>query len=104
MKVILHNAFVIVIVILGMSIATFLGINGQDLSYAVNDRYPDITLTTAITIVTCLSIGLYLAQPFIVVKFLKLKRIYLITGIIACAFIALPISLFTFFVWAAWMG
>jgi len=104
MKVVVYNSLVIIGAIVNLIFATILGIYGQDISYYLNNRNPTIELTTVITIVTFLSIGLYIVTPFLVFKFLKLKKVYLIVCIIICALIGLPISLFSFFVWGMWMG
>ncbi|MCM3639311.1 hypothetical protein M3152_16545 [Sporosarcina luteola] len=100
MKVSIHKAFLITGIVIGLLLATVLGIYAQDFSYYLNDRYPTIELTTAITIFTFLSIGLYVMIPLLLLIFKKLNPIYLI----ACFLIGLPISLWSFFVWAMWMG
>ena len=103
MKVMIYSAFVII----GIIFATLLGILGQDLSYYFNERFPTIELTTAITIITFISIGLYIIIPISLLIFIKpekAEKIYLIVSVIACVLIGLPISIWSFFVWAMWMG
>ncbi len=96
MKVIIHNASVII----GIVVATILGIYGQGISYYLHERFPAIKLTTAITSVTFLSIGLYILIPILLVIFKKPNKIYL--G--ACGLIGIPISIWSFFVFAMWIG
>lgn len=103
-KKIIHNTFVVIGVIIGLIVATLLGIFGQDISYYLNEQFPTIKLTTAITIVTFLSIGLYIFITIFVSVFKKTKKLYLIGCVLACALIGLPISMWSFFVWAMWMG
>ena len=100
MKVVIQNAFVIIAVIIGLIVATLLGIYGQDLSYYFNDRFPEIELATAITVITFLSIGLYIIIPSFLLIFRKMKGVYLI----GFALVGIPISIWSFFVWAMWMG
>ena len=100
MKVMIYSAFVII----GIIIATILGLFGQDISYDFNVRFPTIELTTAITIVTFISIGLYIIIPISLFIFLKTEKILRIVGVITCVLIGLPISIWSFFVWAMWMG
>ena len=100
MKVIIHNAFVIIALI----VATILGIYGQDISYYFNERFPTIELTTAITIVTFLSIGLYIITPILLFIFNKTEKISLVVSVLACVLIGFPISIWSIFVWAMWMG
>ena len=100
MKVMIYTAFVII----GIIIATILGLLGQDISYDVNERFPTIKLTTAITIVTFISIGLYIIIPISLFIFIKTEKTLLIVSVITCVLIGLPISIWSFFVWAMWMG
>lgn len=100
MKVVIQNAFVIIAVIIGLIVATLLGIYGQDLSYYFNDRFPEIELATAITVITFLSIGLYIIIPSFLLIFRKMKGVYLIGFVL----VGIPISIWSFFVWAMWMG
>lgn len=103
MKVMIYSAFVII----GLILATILGTLGQDISYHLNERFPAIELTTAITIVTFISIGLYIIIPISLVIFIKTEKnekIYLIMSVITCVLIGLPVSIWSFFVWAMWMG
>lgn len=96
----IYSAFVII----GLIFATILGILGQDISYYINERFPTIELTTAITIVTFISIGLYIIIPISLFIFNKTEKIYLVVSVITCVLIGLPISIWSFFVWAMWMG
>lgn len=100
MKVDLPNASLVLSVIIGLVLATVFGIYAQGISYYLNERYPIIALTTAITIVTFLSIGLYVMIPLLLLLFKKLNPIYMVAYVL----IGLPISLWSFFVWAMWMG
>jgi hypothetical protein len=100
MKVMIYSAFVII----GLIFATILGILGQDISYYFNERFPTIELTTAITIVTFISIGLYIIIPISLFIFIKTEKILFIVSVITSVLIGLPISIWSFFVWAMWMG
>lgn len=100
MKVMIYSSFVII----GLIVATIFGIFGQVLTYDFNERFPTIELTTAITIVTFISIGLYIIIPISLIFFIKTKKVFLIVSVIACVLIGLPISIWSFFVWAMWMG
>ena len=100
MKVVIQNTFVIIAVIIGLLVATLLGIYGQDLSYYFNDRFPEIELATAITVITFLSIGLYIIIPSFLLIFKKMRGVYLIGFVL----VGIPISIWSFFVWAMWMG
>ena len=100
MKAVIQNTFVIIAVIIGLLIATLLGIYGQDLSYYFNDRFPEIELATAITVITFLSIGLYIIIPSFLLIFKKMRGVYLIGFVL----VGIPISIWSFFVWAMWMG
>lgn len=89
------------LVILGLLVATSLSIFGQDISYYLNEQFPSIKLTTALTSVTFLSIGLYIFLSLFLAIFKKPAKRYLTY---TCVLIGLPISLWSFFVWAMWMG
>ena len=69
-EVMIYTAFVIIVII----IATILGLLGQDISYDFNERFPTIELTTAITIVTFISIGLYIIIPISLFFFIKTEQ------------------------------
>lgn len=96
----IYSAFVII----GIIFATILGILGQVIAYDINERFPTIGLTTAISIVTFISIGLYIIIPISLFIFIKTEKIFLIVSVITCVLIGLPISIWSFFVWAMWMG
>ncbi|MFC5602508.1 hypothetical protein [Sporosarcina koreensis] len=100
MKITISNAIVAVGVIIGLILATVFGIYAQGISYYLNERYPIISLSTAITIITFLSIGLYVMIPLLLLIFKKLIPIYLAAFVL----IGLTTSLWSFFVWAMWMG
>lgn len=100
MKVMIYSSFVII----GLILATILGTLGQDISYTLNERFPAIELTTAITIVTFISIGLYIIIPISLFIFNKTEKVFLIVSVTACVIIGLPISIWSFFVWGMWMG
>lgn len=96
MKVIICNIFVI----LGLIVATIFGIYAQDISYYLNEQFPTIGLRTAITVVTFLSIGLYLIISILL--FISKKRFNIF--FIGCIVLGIFISMWSFFVWAMWMG
>ncbi len=100
MKIMIYSTFVI----LGLIFATILGALGQNIAYDLNERFPTIELTTAITIVTFISLGLYIIIPISLFIFNKTEKIYLITSVIACVLIGLPVSIWSLFVWLMWMG
>lgn len=100
MKAMIYSAFVFI----GLLFATILGILGQDISYYLNERFPTIELTAAITIVTFISIGLYIIIPISLFIFNKTRKTYLIVSVFVCVILGLPISIWSFFVWAMWMG
>lgn len=104
MKIRVNQTLLIIGVIISLIVATILGIYGQDISYFVHEREPRIELTRALTIVTFLSIGLYILQPIILIKYLNVKSEYLITYIMICIAIGLLVSSISFFVWAMWIG
>ncbi|GAQ18252.1 mitochondrial carrier protein [Oceanobacillus picturae] len=54
-----------IFVIIGLIVTTILGIYGQDISYFINDQISTIDLRISITIVTFLSIGLYIFIPIL---------------------------------------
>lgn len=96
-----------VFVIIGLILATILGTLGQNIAYDLNERFPTIELTTAITIITFISIGLYVIIPISLVIFIKTEKnekIHLIMSVITCVLIGLPISIWSLFVWGMWMG
>ena len=95
-----YSAFVIV----GLIFATILGIFGQNISYYFNERFPTIKLTTSITVVTFISIGLYIIIPISLFIFNKTEKINLYACGMVCVLIGLPISLWSLFVWGMWMG
>jgi hypothetical protein len=100
MKVDIRNAYLILSVSIGLILATVFGIYAQGISYYLNERYPIISLTIAITIITFLSMGLYIMIPLLLLIFKKLNPIFLTAFLL----IGLPISMWSFFVWAMWMG
>lgn len=100
MKVMIYSACVII----GLILATILGALGQDIAYDLNARFPAIALTTAITLVTFISIGLYIIILISLFIFNKTKKINLIVSVVPCVLIGLPVSIWSFFVWAMWMG
>lgn len=90
--------------VLGLVIATVFGIYAQDISYFLNELSPFIELSTAITAVTLISIGLYIIIPafFFISKKVKKEAFY--RCLVVSGFIGVPISIWSFFVWAMWMG
>lgn len=100
MKLIIYN----VLVIIGLIVATILGIYGQDISYFLNEQFPTIELTKAITIVTFISIGLYIIIPILLFIFIKHRKVLFKIYLIAFVLLGFPITMWSFFVWAMWMG
>lgn len=99
-----YNSLILIGVSISLILATLLGIYAQDITYFMDERYPTIEYKTTITIVTFLSFGLYIINPIVLIKFLKIKKAYLIPCVIASVLLGLFISMFSFFVWAMWMG
>lgn len=94
----------IIFVVIGLTVATILGIYGQDFSYSINETYPEYSLTTSITIITILSIGLFIMIPILLFIFKKwINKLLFKLFLIACGLIGVPISMWTFFVWSMWM-
>lgn len=93
-----------IFVIIGLIVATILGIYGQDISYYINDQIPTIELTISITIVTFLSIGLYIFIPILLFISNKVKKVFFWIYLTLSILIGLPTSGWSFFVWAMWMG
>jgi hypothetical protein len=90
-----------VLVIISLLIATLLSMFGQEISYYLNDQYPTITLTTSITVITFISIGLYIISPLYLFVFKKVKQQELL---IACIALGSAMSMWSFVVWIMWMG
>ncbi len=93
-----------IFVIIGLIVATILGIYGQDISYYINDQIPTIELRISITIVTFLSIGLYIFIPILLFISNKVKKVIFWIYLSVSILIGLPTSGWSFFVWAMWMG
>ncbi|MGP4066611.1 hypothetical protein ACTWPF_17085 [Oceanobacillus sp. M65] len=93
-----------IFVIIGLIVATILGIYGQDISYYINDQIPTIELRISITIVTFLSIGLYIFIPILLFISNKVKKVFFWIYLTLSILIGLPTSGWSFFVWAMWMG
>jgi hypothetical protein len=93
-----------IFVIIGLIVATILGIYGQDISYFINDQIPTIDLRISITIVTFLSIGLYIFIPILLFISNKVKKVFFWIYLTLSILIGLPTSGWSFFVWAMWMG
>ncbi|XKI10952.1 Mitochondrial carrier protein [Sporosarcina sp. ANT_H38] len=96
----IYSTFVIV----GLIFATILGIFGHVIAYDLNEQFPTIKSMTAMTILTFISIGLYVIIPISLLIFNKIPQKYLIVSVITCFLIGLPVSIWSFFVWVAWMG
>ncbi|MBM7541987.1 hypothetical protein [Amphibacillus cookii] len=100
----LKASIIYFIVTFCLIIASFFGLYGQDLAYAINEYVPTVTLTTAITLVTFTSIGIYIMIPLIcwISKYVKRREFMIITRI--NCILGLPISIWSLFVWVMWMG
>lgn len=93
-----------VFVVIGLIVATILGVFGQDISYYLNAQFPIIKLITSLTFVTFLSIGMYIIIPVLLFISKKVKKELFKISFIVCISVGLPISMWSFFVWAMWMG
>ncbi|RIU92029.1 hypothetical protein [Oceanobacillus picturae] len=93
-----------IFVIIGLIVTTILGIYGQDISYFINDQISTIDLRISITIVTFLSIGLYIFIPILLFISNKVKKVFFWIYLTLSILIGLPTSGWSFFVWAMWMG
>ncbi|WP_186674000.1 hypothetical protein [Sporosarcina sp. BP05] len=100
MKEMAYTAYVVI----GLILATILGALGQNISYDLNERFPAIDLTKAISSVTFISVGLFIIIPISLFIFMKNEKTFLIVSVIACVLIGLPISIWSLFVWLMWMG
>ncbi|MFD2629519.1 hypothetical protein [Oceanobacillus kapialis] len=92
------------LIIIGLVVATILGISAQSISYYINEQIPFISLATSITVVTLLSIGLYIFIPISLFISKKLGKELATVFIVLAILIGLPTSGWSFFVWAMWMG
>jgi uncharacterized membrane protein required for colicin V production len=90
--------------IMGLIVAVILGLYGQDISYFLNENFPNIGLTTSITIVTFMSIALFISIPIVYLVSKKVKKVTTIVYLVASGLLGIPISIWSFFVWAMWMG
>jgi hypothetical protein len=97
LKLVINYTFVFI----GLLFATLLSIFGQDISYYLNGQFPMITLSASITIITFISIGLYIFIPIYLFVFKKVKQKELL---IACIALGSAMSMWSFLVWAMWMG
>lgn len=100
MKELIYSIFVII----GLIVATILGIYGQDISYYLNENFPKIGITIIFTIVTFLSIGLYIIIPVLLFNLKNLNKVLFKTYLIANVVLGFPISMWSIFVWAMGMG
>ncbi|WP_404457927.1 hypothetical protein [Oceanobacillus kapialis] len=100
LKVTIQSIFIII----GLVVATILGVSAQSISYYINEQMPIISLATSITIVTLLSIGLFIFIPSFLFISKKLGKELATVFLVLTILIGLPISGWSFFVWAMWMG
>lgn len=91
-------------VVIGLMLATILGALGQNIAYDLNERFPVIDLTTAISSLTLISVGLFILIPITLFIFVKDKKAVLIVSVSACILIGLPVSIWSLFVWLMWIG
>lgn len=92
---------------LSMIIATVLAVYGQDMSYYITGKIEGISPVYCLTVLTAISIFLFLVIPILIYKFTKVPKIekerfnlYLIINSI----IGIPTSFFSLFVLAMWWG
>ena len=90
--------------ILGLIGATLLGIYAQGLAYYMHEQFSAIDLGTAITVITFSSIGLYISIPILFFIFNREAGTSKTIAVLGSVVLGIPVSLWFFFVWAAWMG
>ena len=95
----IHNVLLIICLI-G---ATILGIDAQDLSYYLNEKIPEIERTTFISILTFISIGVYIIIPIFTYHSRIPNKMFAFYLIASCV-IGIPTSTWSIFVWGMWMG
>lgn len=83
--------------------ATVLGIYAQSITYFLNDAFPTIHLATLITVVTLLSIGIFIITPIILYFSSKTNKKIFVQYLVISIFLGLPISFWSFFVLAMWL-
>ena len=88
---------------LGLIIAAICGIYAQDISYFLNEQFPFIELSTAITVITLLSIGLYILIPILFSITKKVKKETFYRLLVVSGLVGVLISIRSLFVWAMWM-
>ncbi|HWO77414.1 MAG TPA: hypothetical protein VNM69_16235 [Bacillus sp. (in: firmicutes)] len=88
--------------IVGLVIASIMGIYAQDITYFLNEKYPELGLGVVITVLTLMSISLFLI--IFIKNFKKIPDKTSLFYVYSSLFIGVPISSFSFFVWAMWMG
>lgn len=96
-----------IIIFLSIIIATVLGIYAQDISYFIDGNLMDISLIHSITIITVVSMLLYLATPILVYKHTKKQKTpkkNLSFYLWANSILGIPISAWSFFVMVMWWG
>lgn len=91
-------------VVIGLMLATIIGALGQNIAYDLNERFPVIDLTTAISSLTFISVGLFVLIPITLFIYVKNKKAVLIVSVSACILIGLPVSIWSLFVWLMWIG
>lgn len=97
---IMRNTFTII----GLVVASILGVFAQGITHFLNDNFADLELTTTITIVTFISIALFISIPILYIVTKKGKKETSILILSVCGLFGIPISIWSFFIWAMWMG
>ncbi|MET3699581.1 hypothetical protein SAMN05877753_11253 [Bacillus oleivorans] len=97
---IISNVFAVVSLIT----ATILGIFGQHLSYFLNDIIDGVNLSTYLTFITFISIALFIVVPILTFISKKVQKEMFVLYFIASVLIGIPVSFWSYFVWAMWMS
>lgn len=96
------------VVIFGsLILATILGIFGQDIAYFISGNIVEVPTIYCLTVLTMLSVFLYLLTTlltYIFVKKQQIKKNYLRTYITVICIFGLYISYWSLFVLAMWWG
>ncbi|WP_153721671.1 MULTISPECIES: hypothetical protein [Sporosarcina] len=94
-------------IMISMIIATILGVYGQGMAYFMTDYAVDINPVYYLTGFTVISLLLYVVSFILASLLMKNKSIsdWKVSGaLLAISIIAVPISMFSFFVTAMWWG
>ncbi|HWO76540.1 MAG TPA: hypothetical protein VNM69_11695 [Bacillus sp. (in: firmicutes)] len=93
-----------VLSIIGLIIAIIFGIDGQDISYFLNEEFPGIKVTTFITCLTFISIGLFVVIPILTLISKVVQKEMVVIYFIVSAVIGIPVSFWSILVWGWGMG